>query len=183
MLCITRRPRYLFYWHQVLIKNAVFRLYRMKIVWLIDLFAAESENVQSILTHGGRAFQMTICCARAVYSLHDEHGWYLIFCCLNLTSLLQGFREPSPEALDHSEALILATQWKRKFNRHRLIEASNAGVDNLGLKVVNRNTSAPALSQIMMQRWNQNAVMKTWRVWFSVLTLKCCMIGRKEASM
>ena len=44
---------------------------------------------------------------------------------------LQGFREPSPDALDETEALILATQWKRKFHRHRMIEQSNAGTDDL----------------------------------------------------
>lgn len=63
-----------------------------------------------------------------------------------------GFREPSPDALDETEALILATQWKHKFHRHWMIETSNVGTDDLGLKIVNRNTSAPALSQIMMQR-------------------------------
>ncbi len=68
---------------------------------------------------------------------------------------MQGLREPSPDAIDESEAVILATQWKSKYNRHREIETTSACKDELGLRIVSRNTTPPGLTQIVTRKYNE----------------------------
>ena len=73
--------------------------------------------------------------------------------CGNITTLYpQGLRQPQAEKVDATEAIVLAAQWKRKFERHRLLETSNATTDDLGLRKVDRKVKAPHLTQIMLQR-------------------------------
>ncbi|XP_013384611.1 catenin alpha-1 isoform X2 [Lingula anatina] len=65
---------------------------------------------------------------------------------------VKGLRQPPPDAVDESQAVVLATQWKRKLTSHRRQEASIADMDELGLRMINRNTSGPALQEIFIRR-------------------------------
>ena len=63
---------------------------------------------------------------------------------------LQGLQRPeSADSVDETEAIVLATQWRRRFNRHRLQEQSLTPTDRLGLRRVDRNQREPALSQLL----------------------------------
>ena len=60
----------------------------------------------------------------------------------------QGFRQPS-EASPESEAILLASQWKRKLARHQQLESCSPDVDDLGLRKVDRQKKKPGLNQII----------------------------------
>ncbi|CAH1782849.1 unnamed protein product [Owenia fusiformis] len=65
---------------------------------------------------------------------------------------VKGLRQPPAHEVDATQAIVLAFQWKRKLVTHRLIEASNADVDELGLRMVSQNRGPPLLSQIVLRR-------------------------------
>ncbi|XP_070540271.1 uncharacterized protein [Ptychodera flava] len=69
------------------------------------------------------------------------------------TASVKGLKQPSDEESgDETQATALAIQWKRKLDRHRKIEASYTETDDLGLRRINRNVSAPTLTEIFIQR-------------------------------
>ncbi|XP_072026985.1 uncharacterized protein [Amphiura filiformis] len=63
---------------------------------------------------------------------------------------VKGLKSPEEsEDSDEAEASALASQWRRKLHRHRLIESANDDTDHLGLRRVKRNVSAPSLTEIV----------------------------------
>ncbi|XP_077992185.1 uncharacterized protein LOC144446311 [Glandiceps talaboti] len=69
------------------------------------------------------------------------------------TACVKGLKHPSDEDTgDETQATALAIQWKRKLQRHRMIEASSTETDDLGLRRINRNISAPTLREIFIHR-------------------------------
>ncbi|CAH1257676.1 CTNNA1 [Branchiostoma lanceolatum] len=67
------------------------------------------------------------------------------------SACVKGLHQP-PEGGDEAEAAALATQWQRKLQRHRMIEASSRDTDDLGLRRINRHVSAPTLTEILGAR-------------------------------
>ncbi|XP_035671714.1 catenin alpha-1-like isoform X2 [Branchiostoma floridae] len=67
------------------------------------------------------------------------------------SACVKGLHQP-PEGGDEAEAAALATQWQRKLQRHRMIEASSHDTDDLGLRRINRHVSAPTLTEILGAR-------------------------------
>ncbi|XP_006816421.1 uncharacterized protein LOC100368833 [Saccoglossus kowalevskii] len=69
------------------------------------------------------------------------------------TACVKGLQEPpEEETCDEMQATALAIQWKRKFDRHRMIESSYTETDDLGLRIVNKNITAPTLTEIFIPR-------------------------------
>jgi hypothetical protein len=66
--------------------------------------------------------------------------------------ILQGLKSPEDAATDETESLVLATQWHRRFQRHRLMEYTTATVDQLGLRQISSQAQAPTLTNIMKPR-------------------------------
>ncbi|XP_033633446.1 uncharacterized protein LOC117294992 isoform X2 [Asterias rubens] len=66
---------------------------------------------------------------------------------------VKGLRPAPGGNRDEEEATALAMQWRLKLDHHRQQEASSySEVDALGLRRLSRNSSAPALSQILIPR-------------------------------
>ena len=57
-------------------------------------------------------------------------------------------KEPPKDAISETEAIVMATRWKRKLEDHRHLESSIAEVDELGLRKVVHNKT-PAMSNIV----------------------------------
>ena len=72
-----------------------------------------------------------------------------IFCSSLFIFKLQGLRQPPSGALDETEAIILATEWKRRVVEHRQQHTLQASKDALGLRKVTQCNGGPTLTQIM----------------------------------
>ena len=59
---------------------------------------------------------------------------------------------PPKDAVDETEAVILATEWNRKMLHFRRKENCTAETDELGLRRVNRLSPGPKMGQFVSRK-------------------------------
>ncbi|ELU13816.1 hypothetical protein CAPTEDRAFT_222105 [Capitella teleta] len=63
---------------------------------------------------------------------------------------VKGLKQPPSDAIGDAEAVVLASKWRHRLDRHRAHETLTAATDSLGLRRVSHAQSGPVLTQITL---------------------------------